>query len=143
MPSIVMFQGPQAYITPSWYPSKHEEGKVVPTWNYCVVHAHGLAHAIDDREWLHDMLVRLTVTNEASQQQPWAVSDAPQEYIEKMLRAVVGIEIQIDRLESKLKVSQDEAIQDRRGTVVGLAAVGDSNASAMAKLVERAMNTAS
>ncbi|ATA55898.1 transcriptional regulator [Variovorax boronicumulans] len=142
-PSVVMFQGPQAYITPGWYPGKAEHGQVVPTWNYAVAHAHGIARAIDDEAWLLDLLARLTAANEAGQPVPWQTTDAPETFIRKLARAVVGIEIPIDRLEGKLKASQDEALQDRQGTVQGLAAVGSENASAMARLVQQAMQPGS
>lgn len=138
--SVVMFQGPQAYITPAWYPSKLGDGKVVPTWNYCVAHAHGVARAIDDRDWLHEMLVRLTAFNESSQALPWKVTDAPTDFIDKLTRAVVGIEIPIDRLVGKLKASQDEAMQDRLGTVTGLEASETENASRMAFFVRQAID---
>jgi len=138
--SVVMFQGPQSYITPNWYPSKAEHGKVVPTWNYAVTHVHGTARAIEDREWLVAMLNQLTTANEANQPTPWRVNDAPPEYIDKLLRAIVGIEIPIDRLEGKLKVSRDEAIQDRQGTVTGLRKVSGDRAEAMATLVSNAID---
>lgn len=138
-PSVVMFQGPQAYITPSWYPSKAEDGKVVPTWNYNVVHAHGVAKAVQDADWLYEMLVRLTAFNEAPHVSPWHVTDAPAEFIRKLARAIVGIEIPIDRIEGKRKASQDEALQDRWGTVTGLAAQGTEDASRMAVLVRQAI----
>src|SRR5712671_3614233 len=104
--SIVAFQGPQTYITPSWYPSKHANGKAVPTWNYAVVHAHGMPCAIEDREWLLRHVTQLTDVHEAGQALPWKVSDAPQEYRDKMLQAIVGIEIPIAKLVGKWKVSQ-------------------------------------
>lgn len=138
--SVVIFQGPQAYITPGWYPSKLEDGKVVPTWNYSVAHVYGVARAIDDRDWLYEMLVRLTAVNEFSRASPWKVTDAPTDYIEKMAHAVVGIEIPMDRLVGKLKVSQDEGRrQDRLGTVSGLMAEGTQTAAAMASLVRQAI----
>ncbi|WPG36037.1 FMN-binding negative transcriptional regulator [Variovorax sp. EBFNA2] len=142
-PSVVLFQGPQAYITPGWYPGKAEHGQVVPTWNYAVAHAHGIARAIDDEAWLLDLLARLTAANEAGQPVPWQTTDAPEAFIRKLARAVVGIEIPIDRLEGKLKASQDEALPDRQGTVQGLAAVGSENASAMARLVQQALQSGS
>lgn len=142
-PSVVMFQGPQAYITPGWYPSKQQDGKVVPTWNYSAAHAHGVARAIDDRDWIHEMLMRLTTANESARASPWQVTDAPAAYIEKMARAVVGIEIPIDRLVGKLKVSQDEAMQDRLGTVNGLLSEGTHNSDEMASLVQRAIDVCS
>jgi transcriptional regulator len=137
-PSLVMFQGPQSYITPNWYPGKAEHGKVVPTWDYAVVHVHGTARAIDDRAWLLDMLDRLTNAQEAAQPAPWKVSDAPSDYIDKLLRAIVGIEIPIERLEGKLKASQDEAVRDRLGTVEGLRGLVRPKA-ALAELVARAI----
>lgn len=140
--SVVMFQGPQAYITPGWYPGKVAHGKVVPTWNYAVAHAHGVARAIEDRDWLLDMLNRLTNVHEAGQPVPWRVGDAPADYIDKLLRAIVGIEIPIDRLEGKLKASQDEALQDRVGTVSGLqqAPRPRDEAESMAGLVMKAID---
>ncbi|SEA49077.1 FMN-binding negative transcriptional regulator [Variovorax sp. YR216] len=139
-PSLVMFQGQEAYITPRWYPGKRTHGKVVPTWNYAVAHARGVARAIDDEDWLRDLLARLTTASEASRPMPWAVADAPSEFIDKLVRAVVGIEIPIDGLVGKLKASQDEDLQDRWGTVEGLAAEGTDNARAMATLVRNAID---
>ena len=139
MPSVAVFRGPQAYITPGWYPGKLADGKVVPTWNYSVVHAHGVARPIEDRAWLRDMLDRLTAQQESGRDVPWALRDAPADYIEAMLRGIVGIEIPVDRLEGKLKVSQDEAWADRRGTVAGLRQSADTEALRMAMLVESAM----
>lgn len=138
--SVVLFQGPQVYISPSWYPSKAEHGKVVPTWNYSVVHAYGVPRAIENEEWLLDLLSRLTDVNEFQQKLPWKIADAPIDFITKLLRAVVGIEIPIECLIGKLKVSQDEALQDRRGTVDGLQAKGDENALAMAILVQQQLD---
>jgi transcriptional regulator len=137
--SIVMFQGPQAYITPGWYPSKSEHGKVVPTWNYAVAHARGTPRVVHDEAWLLDLLSRLTTAQEASRPLAWKVSDAPRDFIDKLLRAVVGIEIPIDSLSGKLKASQDEALQDRLGTVAGLNADGGLNNSALALLVQHAI----
>lgn len=123
-PSVVMFQGPQTYITPGWYPSKAEHGQVVPTWDYVVAHAHGVARAIEDRDWMLDMLNRLTDAHEARRPAPWPVGDAPSEFVDKLMRAIVSIEIPIDRLEGKLKASQDEAMQDRLGHGTGPAKGG-------------------
>lgn len=138
--SVVMFQGPQAYITPGWYPGKWEHGKVVPTWNYAVAHARGVARAIHDEAWLRDMLDRLTTANEVTRPMPWAISEAPRDFVDKLLRSVVGIEIPIDGLIGKLKASQDEDIQDRWGTVEGLTVQGTENALAMASLVRESIN---
>lgn len=105
-----------------------------------MAHTHGTARAVHDAAWLLDLLTRLTAANEAAQPLPWEVQDAPAAFINKLLAAVVGIEIPIERLECKLKVSQDEALRDRLGTVAGLNAVGSDNALAMAGLVQRAMD---
>jgi len=137
--SVVLFQGPQAYITPNWYPGKLEHGKVVPTWNYAVVHAHGTAGVIEDRVWMLNMLNRLTNSQEAGNTKPWRVGDGPAEFIDKLMQAIVGIEIPIDRLEGKLKASQDEDWQDRQGTVKGLQSSPADESQAMAKLVLDAM----
>ncbi|HEX5390381.1 MAG TPA: FMN-binding negative transcriptional regulator [Burkholderiaceae bacterium] len=138
--SVVMFQGPQAYITPSWYPGKTAHGEVVPTWDYVVAHAHGVARAIDDRDWLLAMLERLTQTQEAARPNPWRVADAPTAYIDRLLRAIVGIEITIERLEGKHKLSQDEALADRVGTVAGLLGEQRDEAHALAGLVQTAID---
>jgi transcriptional regulator len=133
--ALVIFQGPQAYVTPSWYPSKRETGQVVPTWNYAVVHAHGPLIVRDDRDWLRDLVTRLTDQQEAGLPQPWQVGDAPADYIERMLGAIVGIEIPISRIEGKWKVSQNRVDADRAGVVDGLAQSADPQAQAMAVLV--------
>ena len=138
-PSVVMFQGPQAYITPGWYPSKAKHDKVVPTWNYVVAHAHGVARAIEDRDWMLDMLNRLTNAHEARRSMPWSVGDAPTSFIDRLMRGIVGIEIVIERLEGKLKASQDEEIQDRHGTVRGLQEEAGDEPVAMADLVLKAI----
>lgn len=138
-PSVVMFQGAQSYITPGWYPGKSEHGKVVPTWNYAVAHVHGIAQVMDDPKWMLDMLNRLTNAQELRQERPWSVGDAPEGYIEKLMRGIVGIEIPIDRLEGKLKASQDEDLQDRHGTVKGLQSIPGEQPQAMAKLVLNAI----
>lgn len=138
-PSVVMFMGPHAYITPSWYPGKHQHGKVIPTWNYVTVHAHGMARAIEDTEWILDVINRLTDAQESRRDTPWRVSDAPAAYIDQMLKAVVGIEIKIERLEGRLKVSQDEDKQDRLGAVEGLRRTSHAPAQILSGLVLREM----
>lgn len=137
--SVVTFMGPQAYITPAWYPGKSEHGKVVPTWNYMTVHVHGTARAVEEPSWMLDMLTRLTDAQEAPNPAPWKVTDAPSDYVQRMLRAIVGIEITIERLEGRLKVSQDEDTADRHGTVQGLQQMPDTQAQAMAALVHKAL----
>jgi transcriptional regulator len=133
--SVVAFQGPQTYITPSWYPSKHAHGKAVPTWNYAVVHAYGMPRAIENRDWLFQHVNQLTDVHEADQAVPWKVADAPQEFTDKMLQAIVGIEIPIDRLAGKWKVSQNRSQPDRLGVVAGLSAREDAQSREMASLV--------
>ena len=134
-PSVVMFQGAQSYITPGWYPGKSDHGKVVPTWNYVVVHAHGKARVIEDPHWILGMLNRLTDSQESRQTLPWRVGDAPLDFIDKLMRGIVGIEISIGRLEGKLKASQDEDMQDRLGTVKGLQSNHSDQSRDMAGLV--------
>lgn len=140
--SVVVFQAPQTYITPSWYPSKHAHGKAVPTWNYAVVHAHGIPHVIEDREWLLQHLNQLTDTHEADEVVPWKVSDAPQEFIDRMMRAIVGIEIPIARLVGKWKVSQNRPEPDQRGVVARLLGRQDAQSREMAALVDRHVSLA-
>lgn len=135
--SLVIFQGPQSYITPSWYLAKQEHGKVVPTWNYAVVHVHGMPRAIEDRDWLRRLVSRLTDTHEAPRAAPWAVADAPADYLDGMLRAIVGIEIPIARIVGKWKVSKNRPAADRKGVVDGLIANGDETSATMAALMER------
>lgn len=119
---LAVFRGPEAYVSPSWYPSKVEHHKVVPTWNYAVVHAHGTLQALDDAPWLHALVSRLTAHREGSRPQPWAVDDAPADYVQQMLRAIVGIQIPVTRLVGKWKVSQNRSAADREGVAEGLAA---------------------
>ena len=119
--SLVVFQGPQGYVSPAWYPSKAEHGKVVPTWNYLMVQARGRFRAIDDKAWLRAFVTRLTDRHEGDRAAPWAVSDAPADYIETMLGAIVGIEIVLSSLVGKWKVSQNRPAADRAGVAAGLA----------------------
>jgi transcriptional regulator len=134
--SVVIFQGADAYITPSWYPSKDPDGKVVPTWNYAVVHAHGLPRAIEDRDWLLRHVTQLTDTHERGEVLPWKVADAPPDYIAGLAKAIVGIEIPIDTLVGKWKVSQNRPAPDKLGVVDGLMARGDARSEEMAALVK-------
>jgi transcriptional regulator len=120
--ALVVFQGPEAYVSPNWYPSKREHGKVVPTWNYTMVQARGTLHAVDDAPWLRALVGRLTDRHEFGQARPWAVDDAPEDYVQQMLRAIVGIEIPLSALAGKWKVSQNRSAADRRGVADGLAA---------------------
>jgi transcriptional regulator len=135
--SLVVFQGPQGYVTPSWYPTKQVSGEVVPTWNYAVVHAHGFPRVIHDRGWLLDLVTDLTAAHESGQALPWKVADAPREFIERLLQNIVGIEIPIEKLVGKWKVSQNRPEADRRGVVSGLEARDDDESKALALLVRR------
>ena len=120
--SVAIFQGSNAYVTPSWYPNKHETGKDVPTWNYVAVHAHGTIETFDDPDALLDMLERLTSRHEAGRTDPWHVADAPPDYIRQQLRGIVGLRMRIERLEGKWKLSQNREARDRAGAKAGLAA---------------------
>lgn len=128
---LVVFQGPDAYISPNWYPTKQETGKVVPTWNYQVVHAHGQAAATEDPVWLRQHLENLTRHNEQHRPSPWSVGDAPDAYIDKMMGAIVGLEIAIDRLEGKTKASQNQPERNRQGVKAGLEEEGTQTARSM------------
>ena len=134
--ALAIFHGPDAYITPSWYATKQETGKVAPTWNYAVVHAYGTLRAIDDAGWVREHLETLTDHHEANFPKPWAVSDAPGEFIEEAIKAIVGIEIVITRLSGKWKVSQNQPEQNQAGVVEGLGGCGHRDALDMAALVE-------
>ena len=136
--ALVIFQGPGTYVSPSWYPSKQDGGKVVPTWNYAVVHAYGPLRVIDDARWLRGFVERLTNRFEAGRAAPWKVTDAPADYIEKMVTAIVGIEVPVARLAGKWKVSQNRPARDREGVVAGLQAQGTEASKAMAELVSGA-----
>jgi transcriptional regulator len=134
-PVLVLFQGEQGYVSPGWYPSKQEHGKVVPTWNYVTVQARGTLRAIDDAEWLRGFVTRLTERHEAGRAAPWAVSDAPADYLQTMLRAIVGIEIELTALTGKWKLSQNRSAADRAGVVAGLGARDDDAGRALARRV--------
>ena len=122
--SMVVFQGPQAYISPAWYATKQETGKVVPTWNYCVVQARGRLRVFDDAAWVHALVTRLTDHHEGARtdapRTPWKVTDAPDDYVASMQRAIVGIEIELTALTGKWKVSQNRSPADRAGVAAGL-----------------------
>src|SRR5512143_379368 len=132
--ALAIFQGPSSYISPSWYPTKKAHGKVVPTWNYVAVHAYGALRVHDDPAWVRRQVERLTQQVEAPRAQPWAVADAPPEYVERLIQGIVGIELVIHRLLGQWKVSQNQPEGNRRGVAVGLAATGQPVAIAMAQL---------
>lgn len=128
----MIFSGPEAYVTPSWYPAKQEHGKVVPTWNYMAVHATGMLRFIDDRDFLMAHLDRLTNRHEASQSHPWAMHDAPLDFLEQQARAIVGVEIDITSLEGKFKLSQNRSDADVHGVISGLEASTSTHDRAVA-----------
>ena len=125
--SLVIFHGPEAYITPSWYPSKKQHGRVVPTWNYAVVQVRGTPRVIDHAAWLRTQIDALTSAQENRRSEPWKVTDAPEAFIEGQLRAIIGIEIPILTIEGKWKVSQNRSAADREGVYEGLQKEGKNN----------------
>lgn len=122
--ALVVFQGPDAYITPSWYPTKQETRKAVPTWNYVTVHVYGQLRVTHDQEWLRRHVEELTHQHERDRPEPWHVSDAPADYTTKMLRGIVGVEVQVSRLVGKWKLGQNRPIKDQEGMAAGLRADG-------------------
>nr|WP_288466806.1 FMN-binding negative transcriptional regulator [uncultured Pseudomonas sp.] len=131
--ALVVFSSADAYVSPSWYPAKAEHGKVVPTWNYIAVHAYGRAEVFDDAERLRNLLGELTDRHESLRPQPWAIDDAPRDYIDGMLRAIVGFALPIERLEGKWKLGQNRSEADQHGVHDGLAASLDSRDRALAQ----------
>jgi transcriptional regulator len=129
---LAIVGGPQAYISPAWYAVKAEHGRVVPTWNYSAVHLTGTLRVHDDPEWVREAVTRLTDHHEQPREQPWAVTDAPETYIDKNLRAIVGLEMVVERVEAKAKLSQNRSDADRAGVVAGLRAEGGNPAVAEA-----------
>ena len=134
---LIIFGGPQAYISPSWYPSKDSTGEVVPTYNYLAVHGYGEMRPMHDREWLRAFVTRLTHRFESGRAKPWRVSDAPREFIDTQLASIVGLEIPLTKLIGKWKVSQNRPGADRAGVVAGLSERNDENSSALALWVKR------
>jgi transcriptional regulator len=131
MEALAIFAGPHAYITPSWYETKRQTGKVVPTWNYVAIHAYGRLRFIDDPERARANVTGLTKRHEANRAKPWAVTDAPPDFIAAMLKAIVAFELTITRLEGKWKMSQNRPAEDRAGVVAGLTADGSTEVAAI------------
>jgi len=140
--ALVIFQGPHAYVSPGWYPTKQAHGRAVPTWNYVVVHAYGPLRVVEDKAWLRAMVKRLSVRHEAAMAQPWRLEDAPADYIDRMLDAIVGIELPIARLLGKWKVSQNQPRENREGVVRGLRELGGNEGLPIAELIEQHGNRA-
>jgi len=135
--ALMIFQGPESYVTPNWYPSKALHGKTVPTWNYAVVHAYGRPAVMEDPDWKRRHVSELTAQQERGEAQPWAVTDAPESYVQAMLRGIVGFRFAIERLEGKWKMSQNREMPDRAGVVQGLRRRGEGEDAEVAKLVSR------
>ena len=123
-PALAVVTGPDAYVSPSWYATKAEHGKVVPTWNYSVVHLRGRIRVHDDPEWVRALVTRLTDRHERDRAEPWHVTDAPEDYVVKNLRPIVGVELLVERVEAKAKLSQNRSTEDREGVAAGLEADG-------------------
>jgi transcriptional regulator len=134
--ALVVFQGVQHYISPSWYETKRETGKVVPTWNYLIVQARGRPRVIEDADWLRVQIEALTNKKESSRAKPWAVGDAPEDFVAAQIRQIVGIEIEIADIKGKWKVSQNRNAEDRAGVIAGLSAEGEPEAIEMARIVD-------
>jgi len=137
---LAIFHGLHGYVSPNWYPSKHETGRAVPTWNYAVVHAYGRLRVVENKEWLRQLLHELTQRHEASEPKPWRVSDAPADYVESMLDAIVGLEIDIERLEGKFKLSQNHPMGNREGVIAGLKRRDNPGDRELAALMQESLN---
>jgi transcriptional regulator len=133
--AMALFMGPEAYVSPSFYPSKQEHGKVVPTWNYVAVHAYGPAEFFDDADRLLDVVTRLTDLHERPRAEPWAVTDAPEAFVRAQLRGIVGVRLPIARIDGKRKMSQNRSAGDRRGVAAGLAASDRASDRAVVALI--------
>lgn len=138
--SVAVFQGPHAYISPGWYPGKRDGGRVVPTWNYIAVHAHGRLEAVGDSAWLRAHLARLVDANEAGRPEPWHLDEAPERYLDTMMRGIVGLRLQVERLEGKWKMSQNKTPADRQGAMQGLQATGRARDAAVARVMRALEN---
>jgi transcriptional regulator len=139
--ALMIFQGPEAYITPNWYPSKAEHGKVVPTWNYASVHAYGCPETMENKDWLRRHVGELTAQQEQTQARPWALSDAPQSYVDAMLRGIVGFRIVITRIEGKWKMSQNRELDDQLGVTKGLDQRAEGDDLEIADFIRRNLKT--
>jgi transcriptional regulator len=137
VPALAMFLGPNAYITPAWYETKRQTGKVVPTWNYATVHVWGRPRVVNDNAWLRRQLDDLTASREKSRDAPWAVDDAPADFVAMQMRAIVGVEILISRIEGKWKMSQNRPEADRAGVIEGFRSTGEAGAEIAALVAER------
>lgn len=139
LPLLVSFQGPSAYVSPNWYPSKAETERMVPTWNYALVQVHGRLSLRDDPAWVHAQIDALTRQQEVSQQAPWQVADAAPGFVDQLLRVLVGAELQVERIEAKFKLGQNRAPRDLQGLMDGLQAAGDPASLALLDLTRRSV----
>lgn len=139
VPALATFLGPDAYVSPAWYPTKRETGRVVPTWNYVAVHAHGRLAFFDDAERLRALVTALTERYEAERAEPWHVTDAPEPYVAGQLKGIVGFELAIERLDGKWKLGQNRPEADRRGTIDGLRDAPDERSRAVAAAMAEAL----
>jgi transcriptional regulator len=135
--SLVIVHGPDAYVTPNWYASKSEHGRVVPTWNYVTAHVYGELRVHDDPAWLHTLVRRLTDLHESAEPRPWSVDDAPEAFVAGQLRAIVGVELVVSRIEAKVKMSQNRPAADVDGVIAGLEARGDAATAAAVRDARR------
>jgi len=136
--ALVLFSGPHGYVSPSWYAMKRETGAVVPTWNYVIVHARGALRFVEDRARLREHVARLTARHEAARAEPWKITDAPPDYLEKMLQSIVGVEIVLRELTGKWKLGQNRNERDRRSLLEGLSHEGAA-AAELAQAVRRTL----
>jgi transcriptional regulator len=135
-PALAVVTGAEAYVSPAWYASPAEHGRVVPTWNYSAVEFRGRVEVHDDAEWLREAVTRLTDLHEQARARPWSVEDAPEAYIEKQLRAIVGVEMAIERVEGKAKLSQNRSVEDQDGVIAGLRDEGAGREASVANAME-------
>lgn len=135
--ALVVVHGPDAYVSPAWYASKAEHGRVVPTWNYLTAHVYGQLIVHDDPIWVEDLVRRLTERHERSRAEPWSVDDAPPRFVSGQLRAIVGLELRITRVEAKAKLSQNRPEADIDGVIAGLTASGDTASATAVKAARR------
>lgn len=140
-PALAVISGAEAYVSPAWYPSKQEQGRVVPTWNYSAVQLTGRVRVLDDADWVRGAVCRLTDRHEGRRAEPWAVQDAPEAYLAQQLRAIVGLEMTVESVEAKAKHSQNRSEEDRLGVVAGLRREGGRREQQVAEEMERTAST--
>jgi transcriptional regulator len=140
-PALAIFQGPQAYIHPGWYPTKKLDGRAVPTWNYIAVHVHGALSAVEDGSWLARHLQELTARNEDHRPEPWSISDAPADFIGSLMKGIVGLRLKVRRIEGNWKMAQKQPLENRIGAAQGLAASASEGDQEVGAIVARLAGT--